>query len=820
MQSLVESKKRTRSQSIQHASHLREQGSTRHLASDIIQRALEASHTLTPADVTALQHSVGNRAVQRILAGQGEPSGGVRAPVRQSIGVQRKGSLRVGAVESPSEREAGRVAAQVTDQVTQRAHTPSAQPQKIGNKSEASQTKPLAPALHALRRMAAGQGKFFLGDAATKSENLAPVQASSGPDGGVVGSGVEREIQRAGGGGHQLDDGVRGRMESALGADFGAVRIHTNTQADRLNRSLNSRAFAVGWDLFFKGGEYRPDTTPGQGLIAHELTHVAQQTGAGVGHGAAKAGAPANVIQRAIATAPATLTGAAPMGHALHAHFTQIAAWITQYNTVQANGALSQKNRLQQQLDLLRQIDRRAYQCMSLMSQNTLVLDQDPNAQLLHQLLTETQAEYEQIIDTITGSAYLRRRVNPLATGGITDMAGGDARDLWREIMTGQGKIKMVGDAAYNRKAKSWLTKLMDTQSGRQLLNKLDAGTLADFGTNIYLGQDQTQLPAGALAAADPGLNIPPVSKATPLRAAHASLDTDAGGGGRFHTANSAAGFKDAVMDRRYAGVRVGGQRYRFGAGTGAFVHVSPTEPTMPVQAGQERIGAAGLEVPQTYMPKWLVLGHELGHALNMRRGASTENMVNPAHSVFADQWSGKHGQELEDFWYHGSEEFLNITNIENAMRGDVGLDDRGSHSTPHGLMKVRRWRQLQVDLNYNAHKGYLAGVDANVQADLDTNGLESVQTHLRQQLNNNPRTPAFPALRAMAQRMNAFITAWQALEVAHGAAGKGKRFQYYGWWQKALSSLHNIGQVVINSDMVRYNRKLQRIRDLAQDYQ
>ena len=69
------------------------------------------------------------------------------------------------------------------------------------------------------------------------------------------------------------------RMENGFGADFGRVRIHTDARADTLNHSLNARAFTTGHDIFFRSGEYSPDSTPGQTLLAHELTHVLQQSG-------------------------------------------------------------------------------------------------------------------------------------------------------------------------------------------------------------------------------------------------------------------------------------------------------------------------------------------------------------------------------------------------------------------------------------------------------------------------------------------------------------------------------------------------------------
>jgi len=90
---------------------------------------------------------------------------------------------------------------------------------------------------------------------------------------------VEEAIQRARGGGQALDGGVRAPMESAFGADFGRVRVHTDAEADTLNRALSARAFTTGQDIFFRRGEYSLASSSGRELLAHELTHVVQQTG-------------------------------------------------------------------------------------------------------------------------------------------------------------------------------------------------------------------------------------------------------------------------------------------------------------------------------------------------------------------------------------------------------------------------------------------------------------------------------------------------------------------------------------------------------------
>jgi hypothetical protein len=94
-----------------------------------------------------------------------------------------------------------------------------------------------------------------------------------------IAPGVEQNIQQARGDGHGIDSKVRTQMESAFGADFSDVRLHTDTQADILNRELNARAFTTGQDIFFRQGASNFGSSSGRELLAHELTHVVQQCG-------------------------------------------------------------------------------------------------------------------------------------------------------------------------------------------------------------------------------------------------------------------------------------------------------------------------------------------------------------------------------------------------------------------------------------------------------------------------------------------------------------------------------------------------------------
>lgn len=68
-----------------------------------------------------------------------------------------------------------------------------------------------------------------------------------------------------------------GQMEDAFSADFGSVKLHTDKKAAKLSRSMSARAVTKGNDIYFGAGEFRPDTSDGQTLLAHELTHTIQQ---------------------------------------------------------------------------------------------------------------------------------------------------------------------------------------------------------------------------------------------------------------------------------------------------------------------------------------------------------------------------------------------------------------------------------------------------------------------------------------------------------------------------------------------------------------
>jgi Domain of unknown function (DUF4157) len=82
-----------------------------------------------------------------------------------------------------------------------------------------------------------------------------------------------------GGGGRPLDPGTRAYFEHRMGRNLGGVRIHDDPRAHASAGALRASAYTAGRDIAFARGAYAPGTPAGQRLLAHELTHVAQQGG-------------------------------------------------------------------------------------------------------------------------------------------------------------------------------------------------------------------------------------------------------------------------------------------------------------------------------------------------------------------------------------------------------------------------------------------------------------------------------------------------------------------------------------------------------------
>lgn len=169
--------------------------------------------------------------------------------------------LTVGQPNDKYEQEADRVAGQVMAMPYDRLQR---QPQ-VEEEQEAVQAKSLADRITPLIQRE---------QEPNEEEEIAQAKKDGGPS---FSTSVESGVNAIRTGGSPLPESTRSFFEPRFGKDFSGVRIHNDSNANHVARSLNAKAFTTGRDVVFGSGQYAPDSRTGRALLAHELTHVVQQ---------------------------------------------------------------------------------------------------------------------------------------------------------------------------------------------------------------------------------------------------------------------------------------------------------------------------------------------------------------------------------------------------------------------------------------------------------------------------------------------------------------------------------------------------------------
>jgi hypothetical protein len=197
--------------------------------SAIIQRAALSPESIRPAEIMRLQQTLGNRAVGTLL----------NRPVSSRPVIQAK--LTVNAPGDEYEQEADRVAEAVM-------RRPAVQRAELEDEDE-------EPEIMTKREPAHAAGGAF-----------------------EAGEEFEQQLRATHGQGEPLPTGLRREFEAKFGVDFSGVRVHTDSQSAEMNRTIQARAFTHGRDIYLGAGQYASGSDSGKRLLAHELTHVVQQS--------------------------------------------------------------------------------------------------------------------------------------------------------------------------------------------------------------------------------------------------------------------------------------------------------------------------------------------------------------------------------------------------------------------------------------------------------------------------------------------------------------------------------------------------------------
>lgn len=209
--------------------------------------------------------------------------------------VQR--ALKVGAAHDPLEREAELTAARVVAMpAPSLAGQPPAEAPPAARRASTDdqpstdvfEQVPQVPADHEDPQVPKGEdvdtagvdadsfGEIERGAPDPEPDTLAPARdatAAVGPEGGAAPADVARAVAQPGAG-RPLPRGLRSWMEPRFGLGFGDVRIHDRPEDRRVAARIGARAFTHRAHVWMGEGESLDDRR----LMAHELTHVAQQT--------------------------------------------------------------------------------------------------------------------------------------------------------------------------------------------------------------------------------------------------------------------------------------------------------------------------------------------------------------------------------------------------------------------------------------------------------------------------------------------------------------------------------------------------------------
>src|SRR5262245_2370505 len=158
-------------------------------------------------------------------------------------------NLKVGAVDDPLEHEADRVAEQVMRMPVPEVALSSAPPQ-VSRKCaacEAEEEEKLQKKPTGMAAVAAGEVPAIV------------YEVLSSP-------------------GQPLDAATRAYFEPRFGHDFSGVWVHTGHHAEQSANAVKANAYTVGHDIVLGIGRFDFNATEGRRLLAHELTHVVQQS--------------------------------------------------------------------------------------------------------------------------------------------------------------------------------------------------------------------------------------------------------------------------------------------------------------------------------------------------------------------------------------------------------------------------------------------------------------------------------------------------------------------------------------------------------------
>ena len=311
--------------------------------------------------------------------------------------------------------------------------------------------------------------------------------------------------------------------------------------------------------------------------------------------------------------------------------------------------------------------------------------DAEPRAPYMRDLMNELDAEHVNVVRAARAGGVV-----PVYMAGLTPGSQARATRIWQSISSGTGylQVESGGDAAFEDQTFSSLAKMLHTKMGRDLIRFLDrppggggsppgVGVLPTHpgwgvpltGYETFIAPETQALrQAGILGATGTGES----SANRPLSQVHGSgagqtdytrLAVPPAVLGDYPLVTDATQYNQALLAGRPGfSINTGGgvEYYAFGTGEGNLT-------IMDYGQFSRGIGAGNVEVVS---PKFVMLAHELGHAIRVRGGGYA-----------ADEQFGWFGA-LGPTWQNKAEEMSNVIGVENVIRQQSGITTRSTYNT------------------------------------------------------------------------------------------------------------------------------------------
>lgn len=398
-----------------------------------------------------------------------------------------------------------------------------------------------------------------------------------------------------------------------------------------------------------------------------------------------------------------------------------------------------------------------------------------PNGPWMLHLQQEVSVEHQGLVEIAYKNPDKVIPVN-LNTLGQDEIVA--VHKIWKSIVSESGNILVVGKTEFQKRTYANLARLLQGSYGRAMIEYLDGGTvkqanrttISDNFDDTFKRHGEKEQPAGSYAY--PRVNLRDDND----KSRDVIVEkTDKG----YPVAHTRDDINRLLLEGK-KGVNYKGVSYTFGRGSGSLVKI--VEEDKPL---------TDKDLNQILTPSYITLGHELGHAMRNRGGASFTNAGVRTSNKLITEEEGSDDDDARALWTD-EEEVLNITTSEKRLRDEHVLTTRHYHAPQSLAAKARFQRALAKLLrklpNKN-HEKYVFGSDAwrtQIMPALGDNDWTPQKLRQRLQFLPGIESTVFPA----AKKKYAIEKQLEDLRQEHSSVISGKDFMKIKEVSEVLANL------------------------------